>query len=251
MTVVNPESARVNPELSRRQRNHRATKSDLVAAARALLVSQGVDAVTVRSIAADLGMTAPAVYRYFDSRESLLEDVIDLLYNEIADYLTAAGEAERNGPITDRFLGAARAFRSWALTHRAEFSVLFGAPIPGVHRKGEDLCRDGREPAGEDRGMRFAMLWLTLFAEINSEGIDLPPWPRPIPAALRAQLRDYTDRIGRMVDVELAMLFLYCWQRLYGFICTEVFGHLTFALDDCTEMFEDQLAELRDRLHLP
>ena len=47
------------------------------------------------------------------------------------------------------------------------------------------------------------------------------------------------------------MLFLVSWQSLYGFICTEAFGHLNFAIDDGSELFEDRLQDFRERLRLP
>ena len=83
MTLVNPESPpeipELSPRLSRRERVHQATKADLVAASRAILVEEGLTAVTVRAVASRLGMTAPAIYRYYDGREALLQEVVDLL----------------------------------------------------------------------------------------------------------------------------------------------------------------------------
>lgn len=260
MPTVNPEVIGGNPELSRRQRVHRATREDLVSAARALLVEQGLSAVTVRAVAARLGMTAPAIYRYYESRELLLEGVVDLLYGELATHLEQACESRRSGTLTDRFLVTSRAFRVWALQNRAEFGLLFGAPIPGVGRKEEVLPLI----ADDSRGKRFMLVWLNLFREIPAAGIMLPPWPRPIAPGLRLQLERYVERLGDTADssdasasaggataVDLAMVFLVSWQSLYGFICTEAFGHLNFAIDDGAELFEDRLQDFRERLLLP
>jgi AcrR family transcriptional regulator len=267
VTLVNPDIDPESPEragepvagrrggLTRRERVHRATKADLVAASRELLVEQGLTAVTVRAVAARLGMTAPAIYRYYDSREALLEAVIDELYDEIADELEVACESQRDATLTDRFAVTSRAFRRWALDHRAEFGLLFGAPIPGVGTKGHNTTHIPLEPGPADtddvRGMRFMLVWLRLFLEVSASGIELPEWPRPIPAGLREQLANYVERLNQPLSVDLALLFLTCWQALYGFICTEAFGHLSFAIDDGDEMFEDRLAELKERLRLP
>ena len=40
------------------------------------------------------------------------------------------------------------------------------------------------------------------------------------------------------------LTFLRCWVRLYGAVSMEVFGHLSFALDDAAPMFEITLSEL-------
>ena len=95
------------------------------------------------------------------------------------------------------------------------------------------------------------LVWLDLFREIVRTGRSPQPWPRPIPARLGAQLAAFVDRVGGAVSVDLALLFLVSWQELYGFICTEAFGHLSFALDDATELFEERLVEFRERLDLP
>jgi len=55
--------------LSRRDRLRAATVQEIKQTARRLLVSQGPDAVTLRAIAREMGMTAPGLYRYFSSHE--------------------------------------------------------------------------------------------------------------------------------------------------------------------------------------
>lgn len=263
MSLVNPESARGLPDspptalrVTRRARVHQATKAELIDACRDVLLEEGLPAVTVRAVAARLGMTAPALYRYYESREALLEDVIDQLYDELAEVLEAACAGAATGTVTDRFLAAARRFRGWAMEHRTEFGLMFGAPIPGVAAVDHDVTDAGLT----GRGVRFMMVWLRLFLEVVDSGIELPRWPRPVPPDLARQLDAYLDRLERAgvplpprseAGVELAMLFLTSWQELYGFICTEVFGHLSFAIEDGTDMFEDRLVEFQQRLNLP
>ena len=46
------------------------------------------------------------------------------------------------------------------------------------------------------------------------------------------------------------LAFLRCWTRLYGAVTLEAFGHLRFALDDASPMFEYTLAELATPLGL-
>lgn len=245
MTAVNPGSAQGPAGLSRRQRVHRATRADLVSAARELLVEQDIAAVTLRAVASRLGMTAPAIYRYYDSREDLIESVCDELYDELADTLEAAvaAAAVPGSTLTDEFLAATRTFRGWALAHRSEFGLMFGAPIPGVGTA--DVFAAG----GDSRGLRFMQVWLSLFLRVPTAGLE--SWPRPIPDRLRADVAAFVERLGVPVPIDVALLFLNSWQGLYGFVCTEVFGHLAFALADCTDLFEDRLAEFRERLRLP
>ena len=58
--------------VSRRDRVRAATTGEIKETARQILVAEGPGAVSLREIAREMGMTAPALYRYFGSHEDLL-----------------------------------------------------------------------------------------------------------------------------------------------------------------------------------
>ena len=64
-------------------------RADLLAAAAALLAGGGPDAVTLSAIARDAGLAKSNVYRYFESREQILLEIL------IEDELAWLGELER------------------------------------------------------------------------------------------------------------------------------------------------------------
>ena len=53
---------------------------------------------------------------------------------------------------------ACREFRRWALTHKSEFAVLFGVPLPGLD--------DGRYDIADECALEFAGTFFTLFLEL-------------------------------------------------------------------------------------
>ncbi|MTK32974.1 TetR family transcriptional regulator, partial [Nocardia seriolae] len=59
-------------ETRRRGRIPAVSDADIRRVARSLLVEQGPDAITLRAIARELGITAPALYRYYESRDALV-----------------------------------------------------------------------------------------------------------------------------------------------------------------------------------
>lgn len=229
---------------TRRERARAATRAEILAAARDLLVAGGTEDVTLRGIAAKLGITAPALYRYFGSREELLGALCNSIYDELADTLVAARDSDPNVELKQRFLATSYAFRGWALEHRAEFGLLFGAPIPGVLIDNADNL----DPA-TNRGMRFGQVWLELFAELwHQHPVDLAP----LDPGLAEQLASYHEQIGRVVPIGAVALYLSCWMRLYGAVATEAFGHLDFALHDgnAEPLFSDLMRELAELLGL-
>ena len=57
---------------------------EITATARRLLVEQGPEAMSLRAIAREMGMTAPGLYRYYSSREELLRHVVASIFRELA-----------------------------------------------------------------------------------------------------------------------------------------------------------------------
>src|SRR5215218_10931358 len=117
--------------LSRRDRLRADTVREIKQTARRVLVDQGVDGLALRAVARQMGMTAPALYRYFDSREDLVEHVVADLYDELSDHLEEVRDAAEPATPGVQLMSAARAFRQWATTHHAEFGLLFGSAAEG------------------------------------------------------------------------------------------------------------------------
>ena len=82
---------------NRRERLRDATTAEIKDTARALLVEAGPDACTLRAIAREMGMTAPALYRYFGSHEELVAALYQDLLTEITVTLEQARDTVGDG----------------------------------------------------------------------------------------------------------------------------------------------------------
>jgi len=232
--------------LSRRDRVRAETFNEIKQTARRVLVDQGVDGIALRAVAREMGLTAPALYRYFDSREDLVEHVVADLYGELTDVLEAARDAAVPSSPGFRLLETARAFRAWATTHHAEFGLLFGSAAERVIDPAE-LHGDGDRPA-QVAGQRFGGVFAELVARIYLERGFPVPADDDLDPALQEQLRTWCAKLPVALPLGVMSVFLSCWIRLYGMVCMEVFGHLRFALDDAAPMFENELRSLGEVL---
>jgi AcrR family transcriptional regulator len=227
---------------SRRERLRADTVLEIKQTARRVLVEQGVDGLALRAVAREMGMTAPALYRYFASREDLVEHVVADLYDELTDVLEATRDAADPATPGVQLLSVSRAFRHWATTHRPEFGLLFGSAGERV------LEPDGMHGQGERpvqvASRRFGGVFAELVARIYLEQGFPVPAEDDIDPALRAQLREWCAKLPVALPLGVVHVFLSCWIRLYGMVCMEVFGHLRFALDDAEPMFEAELHAL-------
>src|SRR3954454_9010786 len=89
---------------------HAATASRIVSAARDLLVRNGE--VTLRAVARELGMTAPALYRYAPSHEELVRIVAIAIDADVAARISRAADRQRADDPAARLLAAAVEFRA-------------------------------------------------------------------------------------------------------------------------------------------
>src|SRR4051812_37874978 len=117
---------------SRRDRVRADTVREIKDTARRVLVEHGGEGFALRAIAREMGLSAPALYRYFDSREDLVEHVVADLYDELCAHLEDARDAAAPATPPVRLLACSRAFRRWAITHHQEFGLLFGGTANGV-----------------------------------------------------------------------------------------------------------------------
>jgi AcrR family transcriptional regulator len=235
------------PVVTRRDRLRTATMEEIIATARRLLVEQGPDAASLRAIAREMGMTAPGLYRYYSSREELLRHVIAQMFRELARDIQRAiqeavpwdrpaGAADAQLHMARKLVAACREFRRWALGHKDEFALLFGVPLPGFD--------DGRFDIAQQCAIEFAGTFYALFVELWQK-IRFPvPGPSEIDPGLRAQLERFRTTLRTDAPDGAILVFLRCWVLLYGAVSMEVFGHLGFALDDPSPMFELTLGDL-------
>jgi AcrR family transcriptional regulator len=85
-----------------------ATKVRIRAAAGALFDRGGLEAVTMRAIAREVGIAAPSLYRHYESREAILEEIWRLGLEELsismAEPIAATGVLERVLTLLDRYV---------------------------------------------------------------------------------------------------------------------------------------------------
>jgi AcrR family transcriptional regulator len=226
---------------TRRDRQRAATVAEIKAAARKLLVEGGASAVGLRAVARELGLSAPALYRYFTSHEDLISAVIADLYDELTAYLIALRDTGED--LGEQLFLIAGGLRDWALAHPAEFGLLFGAPAPDTLAAGHELT------PSHQAAVRFGAVFKDLVAKVYRQ----QPFPSPPEEFLGPELVGQLGRKSEFFDemppgaVYLALTY---WTRLYGLICMEVFGQLHWALEDAGAYFDAQLREIGEALGL-
>ncbi|MFE2586109.1 TetR/AcrR family transcriptional regulator [Streptomyces sp. NPDC059378] len=112
----------------RPQRSPRLNKKQVVEAALRLLNETGLDGLTLRAIAKELDVQAPALYWHFKNKQELLDEMATEMYRRMVE---SPGQVPDTG-WRERLLTANRALRAALLSYRDGAKVFSGSRFTGT-----------------------------------------------------------------------------------------------------------------------
>lgn len=102
--------------------------SEIAAAARRLLEAEGAGALTMRRVAADLGIRAPSLYKHLPDKAALEALVIAAGFEELAEAVEAAVAAHPADP-SGALAALGVAYRRFALEHPHLYRLMNDRPL--------------------------------------------------------------------------------------------------------------------------
>ncbi|MFF0463773.1 TetR/AcrR family transcriptional regulator [Streptomyces mexicanus] len=187
------------------------------------IAAAGAPGLSLNAIAKQMGMSGPALYRYFSSRDELITELIRDAYRSLADTIRTAAASGAD------LAALGRALRAWALDDPQRYFLIYGTPVPGYH-------------APDDITM--------IASEIMDALLDAQPAVGPATAAaqdtsLESHLAEHRkwaeDHPASPADLRRALHF---WTRLHGILSLELAGHFTGMGFDPAELYENELQHL-------
>ena len=221
---------------STRQATRRtATRQEILDTARAQMAAQGAAALSLRAIARQMQLTAPALYRYFADRDALVTALIIDAFNALADSLAAARDARPETSLGQRLLAMALAYRDWARAHPQDYLLIFGTPIPGYAAPAEatglaakrcfDVLAEALLPAGGPRA-RLARDYAAA------------------PSGIQAQVAAWRTNYGYAVGGAGLWFALTAWTRMHGLVSLELVGQLEPFFGDAGALYRWEMIRL-------
>ncbi|HEV7651839.1 MAG TPA: TetR/AcrR family transcriptional regulator [Actinophytocola sp.] len=208
--------------MNRREQYREQTRQEAKRIALEQLAEHGVPGISVNAIGKRMGVTGPALYRYFANRDALLTELISDAYHDLAETLEAAIAGVRAG----RFRAGANAMRDWAKAAPHRYLLLFGTPIPGYEAPEHTLAAASR----------------AMVALLSTVGED---HAKPRRSTLHRQVAawgermDYPGLTPRQLHWGLAV-----WSRLHGYISLEVAGQFALTEIDPELLYRAELDAL-------
>jgi AcrR family transcriptional regulator len=193
-----------------RERLRALTVSEIKDQGYAQIAEGGPGALSLNGIAKAMGMSGPAMYRYFSSREDLMATLVTESFEDLADTLDAVVEAARKESPEDRLRAVAKGFRSWALAAPHRYRLVFASPY------GTGALDPARIIPAATRSMTVILSAL--------DDLEAPPAPQVSDRVLGRELEKWGERqgSGRNQDEGVLLLGMVAWTRLHGIISLEI-----------------------------
>jgi AcrR family transcriptional regulator len=203
-------------------------REEIKEAALGQLAEGGPAGVSVNAIGRELGVSGPALYRYFPSRDALLTELVVDAYEDLAAALRDAVAHRRRAAPTTRLLALGQAYRAWALAQPHRYGLLFGPPVPGHDAHAERIVAASEEAMA------------TLLAVLAETG-DAPVSTAPPGRTLARELRAWSHERGADASPALALRAITLWARLHGHVSLEIGGNFRSMGLDADALFEAAL----------
>lgn len=229
-------------EKSRRERQREATLVEIKEVARRQMAEVGAAALSLRAVSREMGMSAPALYRYYENRDALVTELIIDAYKALAEAMTTADAQQKRDAYAARLRAIAGAYREWAIAHPEDYKLIYGTPIPGYHAPRERTV----EPAGNVQQTIGTVLAEAAWAN----QIEFPAVYSNLPDGLRAYLDAFLPLLPENVPVEALTVALIIWSSWHGLVWGEITDHFPPGIAESGELFGVEVEAMVERLKL-
>ncbi|MER6672306.1 TetR/AcrR family transcriptional regulator [Streptomyces sp. NPDC000983] len=201
-----------------RERYRAQVRDEVKALAWEQIAGAGASALSLNAIAKQMGMSGPALYRYFANRDELITELIKDAYRSLAD---RCQEAAKGGAD---LAGLARTLREWALDDPHRYFLVYGTPVPGYR-------------APSDTTLIASEIMAVLLDACATEDAPEDPFDTHI-----AEHRFWAgDHPAPAAALHRALRY---WTRLHGVLSLELAGHFTGMGFDPAELYAAETRSL-------
>lgn len=195
------------------------------------IAEKGAPALSLRAIARELGITAPAIYNYFPRRD-------DLVTALIVDAFTSLGELQKDSlknlpedDLSARLTTLGLAYRDWAITYPQRYQLIFGTPIPAYEAPTEITT-----PAA---AWSLVPLIETIQAIFTAGRLRVDRSAEMTPG-LKSMLEAWSQFTGGK-DLEVLYTALVIWSRVHGLVSMEIGNQMPSFIADPGEIYRREI----------
>ena len=194
------------------------------------IAQHGAAALSLRAIARQLGITAPAIYNYFRRRDDLVTALIKDAYLSFGDAQQAAIQDMPAEDFHRQLSALGLAYREWAVAFPERYQLIFGTPIAGYHAPLAEIL-----PAAA----RSLSVLVGVLAAAGEAGRLSRQNPFPLTPALQSMLQ--SGRELHQVKEEALYQAIAIWSRVHGLVSLEIGHQFPEFISDAGEIFRREV----------
>lgn len=180
------------------------------------IAEYGAPALSLRAIARDLKITAPAIYNYFPDRDALVTALIIDAYKSFGDSQLAARDAIPAGKVVARLKAIGVAYRTWAHSYPQRYQLIFGTPIPGYEAPLMEVLPSAA---------RSLSALVSVVEQLRLTGkLAVRVFPQ-VKGEYKASFETW-KKYGGDVDMLSMSVAMVIWSRVHGIVSLEIANNL-------------------------
>jgi len=176
----------------------------------------GAPALSLRAIARELNITAPAIYNYFPDRDALVTALIIDAYTSFGDWQIEARDSVNADDHSGRVKAIGSAYRNWAHTYPQRYQLIFGTPIPNYQPSAEKIFPSS---------VRSISALFSVVEDIRTAGKLNAGKYSDVNSDYKAHYAMWKTHVG---ELHLSTMFvaMLIWSRVHGIVSLEIQGNL-------------------------
>jgi AcrR family transcriptional regulator len=180
------------------------------------IAEYGAPALSLRAIARELKITAPAIYNYFPDRDALVTALIIDAYTSFGDSQIEARDAVPAADLQGRMNAIGIAYRTWAHTYPQRYQLIFGTPIPGYDAPMMEVLPSAA---------RSLSALVSVVEQIRVAGkLNVKSFPQ-VKDEYKVSF-DTWKKFGGDVDMLSMSVAMVIWARVHGIVSLEIANSL-------------------------
>jgi AcrR family transcriptional regulator len=197
------------------------------------IAENGAATLSLRAIARELGITTPAIYNYYASRDQLVTALIVEAYTSLAENQRQARTDSAKNDLAQQLCNLGRAYRNWALTYPQRYLLIFGTPIPHYVAPAEITM-----PAAA----RSILPLIEVLQDLSTDDRLRTGHFPVMSTALIAMLKEWQafleqEMPNAPINLEVLYLGLVIWSRVHGLVMIEIGRQYPVCITDPGELF--------------
>jgi AcrR family transcriptional regulator len=176
----------------------------------------GAPALSLRAIARELKITAPAIYNYFSDRDALVTALIIDAYKSFGDSQLEARNTVPASKVLARLKAIGIAYRTWAHMYPQRYQLIFGTPIPGYEAPLMEVLPSAA---------RSLSALVSVVEQLRVTGkLNVRAFPQ-VKREYKASFETW-KKYGGDVDMLSMSVAMVIWSRVHGIVSLEIANNL-------------------------